>query len=80
MMVRLYLLIHMRQKKFLRDMSLGYEKILACRNNCILLWKGNKYLDSCVKCEQFKWNDEMQLDDDGQPISSSKRRPVKMLR
>ena len=23
-------------KKFLRDMGLGYEKILACRNNCML--------------------------------------------
>jgi hypothetical protein len=23
-------------KKFLRDMGLGYEKILECRNNCML--------------------------------------------
>jgi hypothetical protein len=35
-------------KKFLRDMGLGYEKILVCHNDCMLFWKGNKNLDSCV--------------------------------
>jgi Zn ribbon nucleic-acid-binding protein len=66
-------------KIFLKDMGLGYEKIPACRNDCMLLWKGNKDLDSCVKCGQSKWNDEIQLDEDGQPTSLSKRRPVKVL-
>jgi hypothetical protein len=33
-------------KKILRDMGLGYEKILTCRNNCMLFWKGNKDLNS----------------------------------
>ena len=46
-------------KKFMRDMGLGYEKILACRNYYMLFWKGNKDLDSCVKCGQSKWNDEI---------------------
>jgi hypothetical protein len=66
-------------KKFLRDMGLGYEKILACRNDCMLFWKDNKDLESCVKCGQSKWKDEVNLDEDGQPISSSKKRPVKVL-
>jgi hypothetical protein len=32
-------------KKFFSDMGLGYEKIPACRNDCMLFWKGNKDLD-----------------------------------
>jgi hypothetical protein len=68
-----------KAKNILRDMGLEYEKISGCRNNYMLFWKGNKGLNSCVKCEKSKWNDEIQLDKDGQPISSSKRRPVKVL-
>ena len=41
-------------KKFLRGIGLGYKKILAYCNDCILFWKGNKDLDSCVKCGQSK--------------------------
>jgi hypothetical protein len=29
-------------KKFLRDMGLGYEKILACWNDCRLFWKDDR--------------------------------------
>jgi hypothetical protein len=66
-------------KKYLRDMGLGYEKILAHRNDCMLFWNGNKELDSCIVCEKSKWKDEIHLDKDGQPISSSKKCPVKVL-
>ena len=47
-------------KKFLRDMGLGYEKIPAYRNDCMLFWKDNKHLDSCIKCGQSKSNDEIE--------------------
>jgi hypothetical protein len=66
-------------KKFLRDMGLGYEKIPACHNDCMLFWKDNKDLDSCLKCGQSKWKDEVHLDDDGQHISASKKRLAKIL-
>jgi Zn ribbon nucleic-acid-binding protein len=66
-------------KKFIRDMGLGYEKIPACRNDCILFWKDNKNLESCLKCGQSKWKDEVSLDDDGQPISTSKKHLAKVL-
>jgi ABC-type enterochelin transport system ATPase subunit len=68
-----------KAKKFLRDMGLGYEKISTCRNDSILFWNGNKDLYSYVKCGKSKWSDEIQLDEDDQPISSSKRRSVKVL-
>ena len=66
-------------KKFLRDMGLGYEKISACHNNCMLFWNGNKDLDSCNICGESKWNDEIYLDEDVQPISSNKKCLVKLL-
>jgi hypothetical protein len=34
-------------------------------NNYMLFWKDNKDLDSCVKCGQSKWKDEVHLDEDG---------------
>jgi hypothetical protein len=37
-------------KKYLRDLGLGYEKISACRNDCILFWKENEKLDTCIVC------------------------------
>jgi hypothetical protein len=61
-------------------MGLGYEKILACRNDYMLFWKINKELDSCTVCGKSKWNDEIPLDKDSQPISSSKKRSMKVLR
>jgi hypothetical protein len=66
-------------KKFLSDMRLGYEKILACRNDCMLFWKDNQELESCIICGESKWKDEIHLDEDGQPISLRKKCPVKVL-
>jgi hypothetical protein len=31
-----------KAKMFLKDIGLGYEKILACHNKYMLFWKGNK--------------------------------------
>jgi len=41
-------------KKFLSSKGLGYEKIPACHNDCMLFWKDNKDLDSCTACGEFK--------------------------
>jgi len=67
-------------KKYLSDIGLGYEKIPACRNDCMLFWKSNGELESCTVCGGSKWKDEIHLDRDGQPISSRKKCPVKVLR
>jgi hypothetical protein len=66
----------MRPKKSLKDLGLGYEKILACRNNCMLFWKDIEHLDFCTKCGLSKWKDDI---GDGQS-RPSKRRPIKVLR
>jgi hypothetical protein len=60
-------------KKFLNDMGLGYEKISACHNDCMLFWKGNKDLDSCIVCGESQWKDDNHLHEDDEPISSRKK-------
>jgi hypothetical protein len=32
----------------MKDLGLGYEKIPACRNDCMLFWKENENLDICT--------------------------------
>jgi hypothetical protein len=61
-------------------MGIKYEKIPTCRNDCMLFWKGNKDLDSCIVCGESKWKDDNHLDEDGEPMSSRKKHPLKMLR
>jgi len=41
-------------KIYLRDLGLGYEKISACRNHCMLFWKENEKLDTCTVCGASK--------------------------
>jgi len=67
-------------KKFLSSMGLGYEKIPACRNDCMLFWKDNKDLNSCTVYGEAKWRADTHIGEDGEVISSRKKRPVKMLR
>ncbi|XP_062164999.1 uncharacterized protein LOC133871588 [Alnus glutinosa] len=67
-----------KTKKYLRELGLGYEKIPACRNHCMLFWKENEKLDTCTMCGASKWKDEI-TEEDGSS-RTSKRRPVKVLR
>jgi hypothetical protein len=67
-------------KKLLSDMGLGYEKISTCHNDCMLFWKDNKDLDSCIVCGESKWRADTHLDEDGEVISPRKKRSVKVLR
>ncbi|XP_028062232.1 uncharacterized protein LOC114265612 [Camellia sinensis] len=46
-------------KKFLRDLSLGYVSIHACKYDCALFWKENANLENCLICQEsrYKLND-----------------------
>jgi len=61
-------------------MGLRYEKILECRNDCMLFWKDNKDLDLCTVCGESKWRADIHLHQDGDVISSRKKRLVKVFR
>lgn len=41
---------HSGSKKMMKDLGLGYNKIHACTNNCVLFYGGFKKLDTCLKC------------------------------
>ena len=44
-------------KKILRDLSMSYERIDACKNDCALFWKENENLDKCPMCEVPRYKD-----------------------
>jgi len=60
-------------KKYMRDLGLGYEKILACRKGCILFWRENEKLDKCTSRKEFYWKDDV-TDEDGSTKSLKKSR------
>ncbi|XP_022149986.1 uncharacterized protein LOC111018268 [Momordica charantia] len=42
-------------KKMLCDLGLGYEKIHACKNDCIIFWKDNEQADVCPQCNEPRY-------------------------
>nr|XP_033511247.1 uncharacterized protein LOC104093175 isoform X2 [Nicotiana tomentosiformis] len=45
-------------KKVLCDLGLGYTKIDACRNDCILYWRDYADVQACPKCGKSRWKFE----------------------
>nr|XP_016477883.1 PREDICTED: uncharacterized protein LOC107799304 [Nicotiana tabacum] len=45
-------------KKVLCDLSLGYTKIDACRNDCILYWRDYADVQACLKYGKSIWKSE----------------------
>ncbi|XP_016507785.2 uncharacterized protein LOC107825437 [Nicotiana tabacum] len=45
-------------KKVLCDLGLGYTKIDACRNDCILYWRDYADIQACPKCGKSRWKSE----------------------
>ncbi|KAH0669665.1 hypothetical protein KY285_023833 [Solanum tuberosum] len=45
-------------KKDLRDLGLGYTKIAACQNDCILYWRDYANAQSCPKCGKSRWKSQ----------------------
>ncbi|XP_043694159.1 uncharacterized protein LOC122644850 [Telopea speciosissima] len=57
-----------KTKKIIKDLGLNYEKIDACRNDCMLYWNEAANATSCYKCGISRY------------ISDDKKIPVKILR
>ncbi|CAA0839975.1 Unknown protein [Striga hermonthica] len=45
-------------KKMVKDLGLDYQKIDACRNDCMLFWKDHKSSTSCHVCHAPRWKEE----------------------
>ncbi|XP_039130062.1 uncharacterized protein LOC120266495 [Dioscorea cayenensis subsp. rotundata] len=50
---------YQEMKKMISSLSLGYEKIHACPNDCILFWKENANEDKCTKCGASRWKESL---------------------
>lgn len=44
-------------KKVIKDLGLDYQKIHACRNDCMLYWGQNENELSCKTCGTSRWRD-----------------------
>jgi hypothetical protein len=42
-------------KKIIKDLGIGYEKIHACPNDCMLFWKENALDEACSVCGASRW-------------------------
>ncbi|KAK9993717.1 hypothetical protein SO802_023420 [Lithocarpus litseifolius] len=42
-------------KKIIKDLGLSYEKIYACSKDCILYWKENANLETCLNYNYSRW-------------------------
>ena len=71
-------------KKYMKDLGLGYKKILACRNGCMLFWNENEQAEVCSVCGESKWKDNVNEDNffqnEGGSSKKPKRKPVSVLR
>ncbi|XP_004298283.1 PREDICTED: uncharacterized protein LOC101305844 [Fragaria vesca subsp. vesca] len=63
---------HYKAKKILNDLGLGYVKIEACKNNCVMFYGDYKDAFKCPKCNASRWEDTLS--------PKGKRVPMKVLR
>lgn len=67
-------------KKKISALNLGYVKIDACPNDCILYWGDASKKISCDVCKRSRWQSSNELDVDEQVDDSCRRpKPAKVL-
>ncbi|XP_071714684.1 uncharacterized protein [Rutidosis leptorrhynchoides] len=57
-------------RKVIRDLGLGYEKIYACPNDCMLYWKENKDKIKCDVCHTSRYK-QINNDSDGESTTQA---------
>ncbi|XP_030940041.1 uncharacterized protein LOC115964965 [Quercus lobata] len=72
---------HYEAKKIVRDLGLGYEKIHACSDDCMLFWKENVKLEACPCCKKSRWKtNEASVTGNNASSSKGKKKAAKILR
>lgn len=46
---------YLEGKTIIKDLGLGYEKIDACPNNCMLFWEEKGNDEVCSDCSASRW-------------------------
>ncbi|XP_071687837.1 uncharacterized protein [Rutidosis leptorrhynchoides] len=69
-------------RKLIRDLGLGYERIDACPNDCMLYWKENKDKTECVVCHTswYKTSEDNSDDEENLTANDHNKVPTKVLR
>ena len=71
---------HYEAKKIVRDLGLGYEKIHAFPNDCILFWKENSLLEACPCCKVSRWKtNEAGVTGNNASSTKGKKKAAKIL-
>ncbi|XP_015382412.1 uncharacterized protein LOC107175499 [Citrus sinensis] len=69
-------------KKISGGLGLGYKKIDACPNDCMLCWKENEHDSSCSICGASRWkptSDDLGYNNLNQSSATTRRVPAKVL-
>ncbi|KAK6793985.1 hypothetical protein RDI58_007438 [Solanum bulbocastanum] len=64
--------------KLIRSLGISYEKIDPCKNDCMLYWKNNKFVDSCKICGASRWKENKHSGETR--FRKGKKTPHKILR
>lgn len=67
-------------KKFTKQLGLGYEKICACPNDCILYWGDNVRMKKCNTCQTSSWKTTKIKEADTFNLVEHEGKPAKILR
>ncbi|XP_039123295.1 uncharacterized protein LOC120259901 [Dioscorea cayenensis subsp. rotundata] len=67
-------------KKVIKDLGLGYEKVHACPNDCMLYWSDKENQQACLICGTSRWlsTESNHISNDNDELVH--KRPVKVLR
>ncbi|WMV40449.1 hypothetical protein MTR67_033834 [Solanum verrucosum] len=65
-------------RKLIKSLGLSYDRIDACRNDCMLYWKNDKFVDSCKICGASRWKEDKHNGES--KIKKGKKIPYKILR
>ena len=72
---------HYEAKKIVRDLGLGYKKIHACPNDCMLFWKENVNLEACPCCKESRWKtNDASIIGNNASSNKGKKKAAKILR
>ncbi|XP_010667637.1 uncharacterized protein LOC104884650 [Beta vulgaris subsp. vulgaris] len=67
-------------KKLVKDLGLHYDKIHACRNDCMLYWKEHEAATSCHVCQASRWKEnENQGDTSSESTKNLHKVPAKVV-
>jgi hypothetical protein len=62
-------------KKIMAGLGMNYQKIDACEDNCMLLWKEHEKITYCIHCGKSRY--AVVLDEDGNEVTTNV--PIKQL-